>query len=217
MFKKIIYYTVNTLSIIIIVAAVVVLLSVVLTRGGETPDFMGYSLFRVVTGSMKPEINENDLIVVRKTDPSEVKTGDVISFYSSDPKLNGAVNTHRVTEIANDGGTITFTTKGDANLVEDQYTVNGKNLIGVVVFKSGFLGKLSGIISNPLVFFPIIIVPILIILVTNLVKTFRLAGDAAKEEEQAAITEAIEKAKKLKQEQTSQAAAVPEDSPEKQN
>ena len=37
------------------------------------------------------------LIVVKKEAPSAIQEGDIISFYSSDPALDGAVNTHRVT------------------------------------------------------------------------------------------------------------------------
>lgn len=209
MIKKILYYAVNALSVIIIAAALAVLLSVVLTRQGETPNIMGYSVFRVVTGSMKPEINENDLIVVKETDASEIKTGDVISFRSADPSLGGAVNTHRVVQITQESGSYLFTTKGDANLIEDPYPVGQDDLIGVVVFTSAFLGALSRLVSNPLVFIPLILVPLLLILLTNMVKTIKLARTAAEEEEARAITEAIEEAKRRKAEQAAQTAVAP--------
>ncbi|MEI3222261.1 MAG: hypothetical protein V8S01_09650 [Dorea sp.] len=49
---------------------------------------------------MEPTYGVDTMILVKKTDPSEIKEGDVISFYSSDPTLDGAVNTHRVVSIA---------------------------------------------------------------------------------------------------------------------
>lgn len=43
--------------------------------------------------------NGEDQAFVKQTDPSAIKENDVISFYSSDPALSGAVNTHRVVSI----------------------------------------------------------------------------------------------------------------------
>ena len=46
--------------------------------------------------------------------------------------------------------------------------------------------------SNPLIFVPIILVPLAIILITNLVKTVSYARKIAKDEEEAAVKEAIQ-------------------------
>lgn len=213
MVKKILYYIVNTLSVVIIVAAVLVLLSVVLTKQGDTPSILGRSVFRVVSGSMEPSISANDLIVVRKTDASDIREGDVISFYSSDPELRGAVNTHRVAEVLQDNGHYSFVTKGDANIIEDEYPVRDTDVIGVVVFVSGFLGHLSRVIANPLVFIPVILVPLLVILISNLVKAARIAKAAVREEEERALAEALEEVKRRKAEQAAVKAAEADDTP----
>ena len=63
----------------------------------------GYTVFRITTGSMRPAYDTDTLILVKKTDPAEIKVGDVISFYSADPALDGAVNTHRVIAVEQDG------------------------------------------------------------------------------------------------------------------
>ena len=199
MVKKILYYIINALSVLIIAAALFALLSVVLTGRSGAPNILGHSLFRVVSGSMEPTIKKSDMIIVKRCGAEEVELGDVISFYSRDPALNSAVNTHRVTAIEGEGSTRVFTTKGDANALEDKYTVGGNELIGVVVFHSSFLGKLSGLVSNPLVFVPLIAVPLLIILVSNMVRTLRLAGKAVKEEEEKAIEEALRELKRRKE------------------
>lgn len=103
MFKKILYTIINVLSGIIIIAAVFVLLIVVMTKPGKTPNIAGYMALRVTTGSMAPTYDVDSLIIVKQTDPSAIKENDVISFYSSDPALSGAVNTHRVVSIEADG------------------------------------------------------------------------------------------------------------------
>lgn len=187
MLKKTLCHTVNVLSTMVILLAVFVLLSVLLTERGQVPQVLGYSAFRVLTGSMEPQIREQDLILVRRTEPESVQVGDVITFYSADPALGGAVNTHRVTAISQDAHGVSFTTKGDANLIEDRYAVRETDLIGVVVWRSMLLGRLTGLVSNPLVFLPLVFLPLAAILIVNLLRTVRLAKQAVLEEEAEAL------------------------------
>lgn len=158
-------------------------------------------MFRVLTGSMEPAIPEGSLLLIKKTDPSALQVGDVISFYSKDPSLNGEVNTHRIMEIEEENGTYLFTTKGDANNVKDIYGTLGSDVIGKVVFSSLFLGKIVRLLSNPLIFLPVVILPLTIIIITNLIRSMKLARKIAKEEEEAAIREAIEKIRNKKKEE----------------
>lgn len=158
MIKKAILTLINILSVLIIAAAVVILCLVLLTRPGEAPSFGGYTVFRVTTGSMAPTYDTDTLILVKKTDPGKIKAGDVISFYSADPALDGSVNTHRVTEVTKDGDHWEYTTKGDANNAVDQYGTDSEALIGKVVASSLILGKLARLVSNPLIFIPVILI-----------------------------------------------------------
>ena len=72
----------------------------------------------------------------------------------------------------------------------DRYDVDSRDLLGRVVWSSLILGKI--VRSNPLIFVPIILVPLAIILIANLVKTVSYARKIAKDEEEAAIKEAIQ-------------------------
>lgn len=191
MFKKIVLGIINAISIIIIALAVMVLIIVLMTKPGKTPNIGGYMALRITTGSMAPTYGVDTLIFVKETEPSEIKVDDVISFYSSDPALDGAVNTHRVVSIEKTDRGYSYVTKGDANNVVDNYDVDSKYLLGKVVGSSLALGKLVRLISNPLIFIPIILIPLAIILISNLVHTIKYAKKIAAEEEQAAIEEAI--------------------------
>lgn len=199
MAKKVFLQIINILSVVIIALALFVLLSVVLTRRGDTPNVLGFSAFRVVSGSMRPELQEDDLIVIKRVAPDKIAVGDIISFYSPDPELRGAVNTHRVTAVTEEGGQYVFTTKGDANVIEDKYGVRGDEVLGKVVLVSTLLGKLSRLAANPLVFIPLILVPLLAILLTNLVRTVRLAKEAAQEEERRELAALAERMKKQRE------------------
>lgn len=185
----------NAAAIALILVSVFVLLSVVLTPAGQVPQVLGYSVFRVMTGSMEPEIREDSLLVVKKTPPEDIVPGDVISFFSPDPMLEGAVNTHRVVRIEKENGRTQFITKGDANVIEDIYPTDASALVGRVVFQSYGLGKTVSLLSNPLVFGIIILLPLLIILVMNLCRAVRIAADIAKKEEEEAVRKALEEIK----------------------
>ena len=197
--KKVLLGILDTISVLIIICSIAVLLTVVFTKKGDAPNFLGFSLFRVMTGSMEPEIPVDALIVVKQTDATLLAEGDVITFYSRDPSLHGEVNTHRILRIENDeDGETVFVTKGDANNVEDRYPTLQEDLIGKVVYSSAGMGKLVRLISNPLIFIPLIVIPLILILGRNVLDSIRLAKKLAREEEEAAVREAIEEIRQKK-------------------
>ncbi len=186
---------INIAAVCLIATSIFVLLTVVLTPAGQVPQVMGFSVLRVLTGSMKPEIPADSMLLIQKADAASLQVGDVISFFSPDPSLNGALNTHRIVGIAEVDGSLQFTTKGDANLIEDQYPVDESRVVGKVLFVSTRLGKLLRLISNPLVFGLAVLVPLVLILVGNLVSALKSAARLAKEEEEAAVRQALEELK----------------------
>lgn len=193
--SKWLFSLINIVAICLIAVSIFVLLAVVLTPSGQVPQVMGFSVLRVLTGSMKPEIPEDSMLLVQKTDAASLQVGDVISFFSPDPSLNGALNTHRIVGINEVDGSLQFTTKGDANMIEDQYPVDESRVVGKVIFVSTRFGKLLRLISNPLVFGLAVLVPLVLILVGNLVSALKSAARLAKEEEAAAVRQALEELK----------------------
>ena len=209
--KKVILGIVNVLSAAAIVIALFVLCTVVMTRSGEAPSILGHYVFRVMTGSMEPEIREDALILVQKTDLSEINPEDIISYYSTDPLLNGSVNTHRVVSVEQQGDSYVFATKGDANAMVDHYPALGENVLGKVIFVSYPLGVIVNFLSSPVAFVLLIIIPIFIIFVSNLVRTVSSARKILKEEEEAAVQAAVEELKRRKQEEAKDEKDVKEE------
>ena len=79
------------------------------------PSAFGHSFLYVATDSMvgdNPDsLNQGTGIIIRHDDPSQIKEGDVITFYY--PRLQNP-DTHRVLSIVeNEDGTRTFLTRGD--------------------------------------------------------------------------------------------------------
>ncbi len=100
------------------------------TNQDEVPKIGGICPLIVMSGSMEPEISSGDLIIVGQTEPGEIRKGDIIAFF--DPDGNGSsVLTHRVTEVIEDNGKLSFRTKGDANNTEDRLAVAEDKLVGI--------------------------------------------------------------------------------------
>lgn len=96
----------------------------------KVPTFGGYCPLIVLTDSMWPEIASGDLIICREMDPTDVKVGDVISFFDPASKT-GSVVTHRVIELVEEDGVTKWRTRGDNNNTEDRELVPFENLVGV--------------------------------------------------------------------------------------
>ena len=79
---------VSSLVTLLLVCTVFLCFSVVmqvLNRGYASIG--GYSLFRVVTGSMEPEIFAGELIASKSVDIDTLEVGDVICFRSKSPQM----------------------------------------------------------------------------------------------------------------------------------
>lgn len=103
------------------------------TNKDEVPSLLGYAPMIVLTDSMAGGNDDSfyggDLIFIKTVKAEDVKTGDVISFF--DPAGNGStITSHRVIEIINEDGKISFKTKGDNNNSEDKVPVPAENLVG---------------------------------------------------------------------------------------
>lgn len=137
----------------------------VLSRGYAS--FGGYSLFRVVTGSMEPEIPVGALIVSAPADIESIQVDDVVCFRSKSPDMLGQSITHRVIGISRDSnGNVQLQTKGDANIAADGYYVTADNLIGRVTWHSSgefFLSSFVSFFSNKISFLALIALPCLVI------------------------------------------------------
>ena len=158
----------SILSTVVLVISVILCLTVVvqvMTNGYV--QIGGFSLFRVVTGSMEPTLPVGSLLLCRQTDIDEIEQGDIICFVSRSPEMMGKVITHRVVSIYDDGaGKILLETKGDANLSADGEFVTANNLIGRVNHyeKDGsFMPSLINLLTDKVGFFLLILFPTLLV------------------------------------------------------
>lgn len=130
-------------------------------------NLFGYSLFRVVTGSMEPTIQTGALMVSKAVGMESIQVGDIICFRAQESAIFGRMMTHRVIEIAAgaDGGLL-FATKGDANLALDGYYVTQANFVGKVIWYTGegsILSAIFSVFTNKIGFLACVIFPCLLL------------------------------------------------------
>ncbi len=124
---------IGTILCVILLPILIINLTLIVksyVNSDEIPSLGGIFPMIVLTDSMYPEIASGDLIICNTAEPEEIQAGDVISFF--DPMGSGtSVVTHRVLEIVEEDGALSFRTKGDNNNAEDQVLVPEKNLVGI--------------------------------------------------------------------------------------
>ena len=102
----------STFALVISVIICLTVVTQVVTNGYV--QLGGFSLFRVVTGSMEPELPVGSLLICRQTDVDEIQKGDIICFRSRNPQIMGKIITHRVINITVSGdGDVLLETKGE--------------------------------------------------------------------------------------------------------
>ena len=146
MLKKIKNIVGTAVLIIFILALIFVLFARI---SGNTPSLFGYSLLRVQTGSMEPELKIGDIVLVHKVDPSTLKRGDVITYYGQETPVKGELVTHQIyTDPIEEDGKYKFVTKGLRNTLSDP-EFDESQLFGKVEYKIPLLGTLYDFFSKP--------------------------------------------------------------------
>lgn len=137
---------------------------------GRVPMVFGHSVLRIATPSMEEEIPVGSYILIKKVSLPELDEDDVITFYSLDPNIYRAPNTHRIKNIEKVDGEYFFTTKGDNNQREDDYKVPGEDVIGVYVSRLDWVKDFSEFIFNKFVFLLLIFIPCVILIAASVVE-----------------------------------------------
>ena len=112
---------------LLVISFGLVIYAFICTARGKAVSVFGYSLLHVVTGSMEPTISTGDYVIVKQEEIPNLKTGDIVAYYTKDPQIYGSLVIHRIYEITEDGK---YITKGDANPVADALLVEPNQVLG---------------------------------------------------------------------------------------
>lgn len=115
---------------------------------GSTPSVFGYSIYRVSSGSMEPELKVGDIILDKVVEnPEDLKVGDVITFKSDD--YGDLLVTHKVIKAPyEDNGKLMLQTKGVANELEDK-PISTDKVKGIMICKVDYLDTVYNVFLSP--------------------------------------------------------------------
>lgn len=160
--KKIVgvMFNILTFFLIIIFAFTAFSLFQAKRNPNSVPTVLGYKPLSVLSGSMQPLLDPGDMIIVRDTNPQDVKVGDVITYLVDSKTLV----THRVIDIFEENGDKSFKTQGDANNTADPNLVSSSNLVGKLSFNIPYGGYVASFAKSPKGFILFIIFPTIILI-----------------------------------------------------
>lgn len=129
----------------------------------EIVSFVGISVFNIISESMKPTIDENDVIIIKQSDINEINVGDIVTF----KKHDGTIVTHRIIRKVNTEDGIKYVTKGDHNQYEDKEPIEYNQIYGKYIFKINKIGTLVEELQNKNGIISAIIIVLIIVILKN--------------------------------------------------
>ena len=148
------------------------------------PRIFGYSSAIIISGSMAPTINVNDLVIYKEKD--EYQVSDVVIFANFGGE---SLTTHRIVGEAEDG----FITRGDANNTDDMYHIKNDEIYGAVWFVIPRVGVISEIMTKPVGILAVVLLGFLLIVPSM----FFDKKDEEEEEKSEDLEAEIERLRKL--------------------
>ena len=177
--KKALHIAGRVVTALILVFAVTVMIFTIIsvsTVGRDKSSLFGYKPNIVLSDSMQDTFAVGDLEISKEVDPQTLKAGDIITFISIDPANYGAVVTHKIREITVYNGEPAFITYGTTTGVDDAYPVPFENVIGKYLFRLPKMGYFFEFLRTPAGYITVILIPFLLLILTQAIRFFRLVG-----------------------------------------
>lgn len=192
---KVVKKVFNILSWILIAVLVAsVIISLVAKFNGTIPSLFGYSVYRVSSGSMEPELMVGDVILAKKVDdPNEIKVGDIVTFKGKGV-YEGKFITHEViVPPMEEDGVLMLQTKGTANSDPDS-PIRADSVESVMVTEVPFLTTFYSFFLSPWGLLAIVFL-IILVFIDEVIALIRGLKGTTEEVEPADINQIIEKIK----------------------
>ena len=124
----------KTRSLPVCLISAVVILLLIAFLAGLMPWFPAV----IATGSMEPELETGDVVIISEPAADDLQVSDIIAF-----EKDGALVIHRLAEIYEEDGETVYITKGDANNANDAGYITAEDIAGKVILTIPAIGWLS--------------------------------------------------------------------------
>lgn len=181
-FKKVMHFLSTVLiysivSLLIIVAFMFVAYFIDQKIGASKGEKRGplFGAYVIISNSMVPNINVYDAVVTARVKTEKLEVNDIITFISKDIKTAGTPITHRIVGIVyenndSNGKVLGYRTKGDHNNTEDFALIAPDEVLGKVMFRIPLIGYLQIVMTNPVGWILLVVVPCLLIIGSDIIK-----------------------------------------------
>lgn len=199
-------------AVILTLFAVVLVFTMVSRVSGKAPSLMGYSVYRISSGSMEPTLKIGEVILSKECDVTSLKVGDIITYEGEAGEFKDKIVTHRVVrEPYYESGNYYLVTKGDDNPADDT-PISGDQVLGKMECELGFISALYDFFITPWGLISIILLIVLAFFNEIIIFIKSLIG--FKEEDENSLEKIIERYKK---EQEAEALKAKEAQPTPRN
>lgn len=159
--------------VLIIVLAFTLIVFLTTRIQGNTPSVFGYSIYRISSGSMEPELMVGDIILDKVVDDeTEIAVGDVITFEGGS-QFDGKLVTHKVIKApyTDENGNTMLQTHGIANELDDT-PISIDQVRAKMICKVPFIDTLYNLFLTPsgLIILILLIILVFIDEIINIVK-----------------------------------------------
>ncbi len=149
--KNIIWDRIKSIIFYVIVGLLALYILLELFIPAQTIKIFQFKPYVVVTESMEPVINVNDLIIDVRPNLDNLEVGDIITF-NADIDYNGTkeVVTHYIYSIGENGaGERIFRTVRNGGTVPDTWILNDQDILGIYAFRIPQLGNVINFVKSP--------------------------------------------------------------------
>jgi signal peptidase len=139
----------------------------------QTVKIFQFKPYVVVTESMEPVINVNDLIIVTNPNLDKLEVGDIITF-NADIDYNGTkeVVTHYIYSISeNTDGDRIFRTVRNGGTVPDTWVLQDGDILGSYAFRIQKLGNIINFVKSPFGIAAITVNVVVIVSIVYIIKS----------------------------------------------
>lgn len=181
---KVLKFVISIIKFILTIVAIAIVAVILVQKfSNNNMSIAGYRIFTVVTESMVPKYLVGDVLLVKQTEPAEIKLQDDVTYMGKVGNFADKIVTHQVINIEDgEDGRLKFYTKGIANDTEDPIVYEDQ-IYGVVQTKLEIVTKINGIINDMYGMYFLIIIPLAVIMFSEF-KSFKQDNTYYEEDEE---------------------------------